>query len=60
MWQVLGFANQKNFFERSIAENNLAHAYLFTGQEMVGKRTFALDLISAILVMYPIPQSCLF
>ena len=37
---TLGFISQKNFFKSGIH----AHAYLFVGQEMIGKKTFALEL----------------
>ncbi len=43
-WQTLGFDLNKTFFEKAVRENLLSHAYLFTGQEMIGKKTFALDL----------------
>lgn len=43
-WTVAGFEKNKRYFEKLLAEQALAHAYLFTGQEMIGKRTFALDL----------------
>lgn len=46
MWNVWGFEENKKFFEKMIGERALVHAYLFTGQEMIGKRTFALDLAS--------------
>lgn len=40
----MGFDKNKKYFERMLAEQTLAHAYLFTGQAMIGKKTFALDL----------------
>lgn len=43
-WQTIGFKNQKKFFTNIIKENQLAHAYLFTGPEMIGKQMFAKDL----------------
>lgn len=43
-WTVLGFEKNKAYFEKLLATGELAHAYLFTGQEMIGKKTFALDL----------------
>lgn len=42
-WTVLGFEKNKAYFEKLLAAGELAHAYLFTGQEMIGKKTFALD-----------------
>lgn len=43
-WQTLGFEKIKVFFETAIMNNSLAHAYIFSGQEMIGKKTFALEL----------------
>lgn len=43
-WQTFGFENIKKYFERAVGEDSLEHAYLFSGQEMIGKRTFALEL----------------
>ena len=43
-WQTFGFEKQKQLFERLIESGQLAHAYLFTGPEMIGKQTFARDL----------------
>ena len=52
MWQTFGFEKSKQLFERLIkppaGENGLDHAYLFSGQEMIGKRTFALELAGRI------------
>lgn len=45
-WQTLGFENIKKYFTKAVKENSLEHAYLFSGQEMIGKRTFALELAS--------------
>ena len=47
-WQTLGFDLNKNFFEHNLQNGNLSHAYLFTGQEMTGKKTFALELAKII------------
>ncbi|MBI2063724.1 MAG: hypothetical protein HYT65_01890 [Candidatus Yanofskybacteria bacterium] len=46
MWQVIGFNKNKFFFETVLRNGQLGHAYLFTGQEMIGKRTFALEVAS--------------
>ncbi|MBI2676438.1 MAG: hypothetical protein HYX21_00580 [Candidatus Yanofskybacteria bacterium] len=43
-WQTLGFQKNKEFFEKIVRNGELGHAYLFTGQEMIGKKRFALDL----------------
>jgi DNA polymerase III subunit delta' len=50
MWTVKGFEQQKEFFENIVrsgpAAAGLAHAYLFSGQEMIGKKMFARDLFT--------------
>jgi DNA polymerase-3 subunit delta' len=43
-WQTVGFDKIKGFFERMLENGQLSHAYVFSGQEMIGKRTFALEL----------------
>lgn len=49
MWQCLGFENNKKYFEKILFSASLNHAYLFTGEEMIGKRTFALELSEKIV-----------
>jgi len=44
MWNTLGFEKIKSHFEKIIKFGALNHAYIFTGQEMIGKRIFALEL----------------
>ncbi|MBI2670003.1 MAG: hypothetical protein HYX20_02590 [Candidatus Yanofskybacteria bacterium] len=44
-WHTIGFDKNKFFFETVIKNGQLSHAYLFTGQDMIGKRTFALELV---------------
>ena len=46
LWQTLGFENIKRYFERAVSEDSLEHAYLFSGQDMIGKRTFAIELVN--------------
>lgn len=53
MREVLGFEKNKKLFQTAIFNSQLAHAYLFTGQEMIGKRTFALEL--AVKIINPAP-----
>lgn len=43
-WQTVGFEKNKSFFEKAVANGSLSHAYLFSGPEMIGKRTFAFEL----------------
>ncbi len=47
-WRTLGFNKIKTFFERMAKNGQLGHAYLFSGQEMIGKRTFALELANLV------------
>ena len=44
MDEVVGFTSQKSFFATAIARGVLAHAYVFVGPTMIGKRTLALAL----------------
>ncbi len=46
MWNTQGFEQQKKFFENLVRTGTLAHAYVFSGQEMIGKRMFARDLFT--------------
>ncbi len=43
-WQTIGFPKQKKYFEGLVKDGRLAHAYLFTGPEMIGKKMFAKEL----------------
>ena len=47
-WDVIGHAGAAELLRRDLAAGRLAHAYLFTGAEGIGKRTLALDLARAI------------
>ncbi len=44
IWQTIGFEKNKFFFDKIFKEKSFGHAYIFSGQEMIGKRTFALEL----------------
>jgi DNA polymerase-3 subunit delta' len=46
---MIGHEKQKKYFEQIIKNGRLGHAYLFTGPEMIGKRTFALELAKNLL-----------
>lgn len=46
--QILGHERQKDILRRVLASGRLAHAYLFTGPEGVGKRLMALALVRAL------------
>ena len=45
-WSVIGHERQKKIFSRILASGSFAHAYLFSGPAMVGKRSFALEFIA--------------
>jgi DNA polymerase-3 subunit delta' len=47
--QILGHERQKEILHRALANNRLAHAYLFAGPEGIGKRLMALALARAIV-----------
>ena len=48
MWDVIGQAKAVEMLQRSIEQNRLAHAYLFTGPEHIGKMTLAVNLAQAV------------
>ena len=48
IWKTIGFENIKKVFINLEKKSNLGHAYLFSGQDMIGKRTFAMELVSKI------------
>lgn len=47
--KLIGHDKQKKYFEHIIQNGFLAHAYLFSGPEMIGKKTFALELAKKML-----------
>jgi DNA polymerase-3 subunit delta' len=48
MWQVIGQDKVLALLDRSLEENNIAHAYLLVGPRHVGKGTLALNLAQAL------------
>lgn len=46
---VIGHKKQTDFLEKSASLNKLSHAYLFSGQEKLGKRTAALQWACGLL-----------
>ncbi len=48
MGNITGHNRQKKYFHNVMTNGNLAHAYLFTGPEMTGKRTFALEFLRSL------------
>lgn len=48
MWSVIGHERAVATLARSLAEDRLAHAYLFTGPAQIGKRTLARELAMAL------------
>jgi DNA polymerase III subunit delta' len=46
--QILGHDRQKDVLRRVLASGRLAHAYLFSGPEGIGKRLMALALVRAL------------
>ncbi len=45
---LVGHNKEKRYFQNLIKNDALSHAYLFTGPEMIGKRTFAFELAKTI------------
>ena len=46
---VIGHARQKEFLLSLLAKDRLPHAFLFSGQEGIGKRKFALEFIKLMM-----------
>lgn len=46
---LIGHEKQIKYFKNLIKNDFLGHAYLFTGLEMIGKKTFALEVVKIIL-----------
>lgn len=49
MEEILGHKKQINFLEKIITSKNLPHAFLFSGQEKIGKKKIAFALAQKIL-----------
>lgn len=47
--EIIGHQKQWNFLKKAAELNLLSHAYLFTGQEKIGKKTFAFEFASHLL-----------
>ena len=45
---LIGHQKQWNFLQKKIELNQLSHAYLFTGPEAIGKKTFAKEFVKLI------------
>src|SRR5919202_5718542 len=48
-WQIVGHDWAVNYFRRSIATGDVAHAYLLAGPSSIGKATLALRLAQALV-----------
>src|SRR3989344_3651467 len=46
---LVGHNKQKKYFKHVIDNDSLSHAYLFSGPEMIGKKTFAFELARTII-----------
>lgn len=55
---ILGQDHAAAFFRHALASGRLAHAYLFTGPEGVGKATFAVALARRLLCASPDDDAC--
>ncbi|KKO19827.1 MAG: DNA polymerase III subunit delta' [Candidatus Brocadia sp.] len=47
-----------NLFQKAIVHNHLAHAYIFAGQEGIGKTLFSKELAKAIFCQHPGADAC--
>ncbi len=48
-WQILGHKPQIDYLKSNIKTHDLSHAYLFSGEENIGKRKVALSFIKTLL-----------
>jgi DNA polymerase III subunit delta' len=48
MWQTVGQESAIDLLEKEYSSGRMSHAYLFTGPELVGKTTLAIDFACAI------------
>ncbi len=49
--QILGHERQKEILSRALANGRIAHAYLFSGPDGIGKRLMAMALARAIVCL---------
>ncbi len=49
MWQTFGHNNAKNILQKQLDQQQLAHAYLFTGPAGIGKLSLALEFAKRIV-----------
>lgn len=47
-WSTVGFEKEKKYFSRAAKDGSLAHAYLLSGPDMIGKKKFALEICELI------------
>lgn len=47
-WGIIGHKTQVNYLKSNIKENNIAHAYLFAGEEALGKKKVSLSFIKSL------------
>ncbi len=57
MYSVVGHRTALNQIQRAVRTEQLSHAYLFTGPDAIGKRTFALELARMLLCQQPAPDT---
>lgn len=50
---IIGHKKQREFFENKIKNGQLAHAYLFCGQDGIGKKMFALEIANFLNCRFP-------
>lgn len=48
-WQILGHEAQIEYLKSNISQGDIAHAYLFTGEEQIGKKKVAVSFVKALL-----------
>ena len=58
MSKIIGHQKQKDFLAKIILSNKIPHAFLFTGVDQVGKKTFALNFAKMILCDHDACDAC--
>ncbi len=46
--EIIGHQKQRDFLKKAIKKGNFSHAYLFSGQEKLGKRKISLEIFSSL------------
>ena len=50
-WDIVGHENQIEYLKSSVLKNDIAHSYLFSGEEKIGKKRIALTFIKSLMCL---------